>query len=175
VTFVIRLAVALDKNRVVNAFRGGLEYAAQVPAGLSDELERLYVSDNVAVGSGSLSDRLATHEYRNLYVLTRNRAYHPPAGFESATPVRDFMDLVHRYADSDDELLVVGGPTLWRLFTPYARRVDVAESAEPVQGDVVYDEFEDGEFTLVRHEPWDGGRTLRYERIHLTAEPHPTW
>lgn len=172
---MIRLAVALDRNRVVNAFGGGLEYAAQVPATLSDVLEELYASENAAVGASSLSDRLTAHAYRNLYVLTRNRAYRPPAGFESAIPVRDFMDLVHRYSDSDDELVVVGGPTLWRLFTPYARKVDVAESAEPVTGDVVYDDFEDGEFTLVGQDPWAGGRTLHYERVHLTAEPHPTW
>lgn len=181
---MIRLAVTLDRNRVVGAFDGGDDHPppphpptfppVAMPPGLPAVLDRLYESENAAVGAGSLMARLAAHRYRTVYVLTRTRAYHPPPGVESVVPVRDFMDLVHRYSDSDDELVVVGGPTVWRLFTPYARRIDVAETAEAVAGDVVYDDFEDGEFALVSEEPWEGGRTLHYERVHLTAEPHPT-
>lgn len=137
-------------------------------------MERLYASDNVVVGAASLSERFGAGAYRTCYVLTRYPEYVPPMGLSAVVPVHDVMDLVHRYADSDDELLVAGGPTAWRLFTTYARRVDVAEIDDPVDGDLAYDEFENGDFVLVGEESWDGGRTLRYERAHLNAEPHPT-
>jgi hypothetical protein len=171
---VIRLAVALDRSRVVGSAPGGEPASDLLPAALPEVMSRLYASDNVVVGAASLSARFATGPYRTCYVLTRDPEYVPPMGFERVVPVHDVMDLVHRYADSDDELLVAGGPTAWRLFTTYARRIDVAELAEPVAGDLVYDEFENGDFTLVRQETWEGGRTLHFERAHLNAEPHPT-
>lgn len=51
------------------------------------------------------------------------------------------------------------------MFTPYARLVDAAETTEFVPGDLIFNDWDGGNFELVSVKGWDGGRTLHYERM----------
>ena len=49
------------------------------------------------------------------------------------------------------------------MFTPYARAVDVAEPSELVPGDLVFDDWDRGDFELINVEQWKDVRTLHLE------------
>ena len=59
------------------------------------------------------------------------------------------MKLVKMYKDSEDELLVAGRLTIFKLFLPFAYSLDVAESDELITGDLTFDEWDQGDFELV--------------------------
>jgi hypothetical protein len=44
------------------------------------------------------------------------------------------MELVERFKNSADELTVIGGLTILKLFTPFASEIDVVETTKLVPG-----------------------------------------
>ena len=74
------------------------------------------------------------------------------------------MQLVERFKDSKDELVIPGGLEILKLFTPYAKLIDVAETTELVPGDLIFDDWDPGDFELVRVNVWADCRTLHLER-----------
>ena len=51
-----------------------------------------------------------------------------------------------------------------RVFTPYAKVVYVAETSELVPGDLIFDDWDQGDFELVSVKEWTEGRTVHLER-----------
>ncbi len=121
----------------------------------------LYEAEDIAVGVPSLGAITRGHRIR--YVLTRDTGYQPPQGFEDVIICNNYMELVDRYGDSDDELLVVGGKRVFDMFLPHADVLDVIETDELMPGDVVLEGWEP-EFELKSEEQWEGFRVLHYLR-----------
>lgn len=156
----------LDAERVIGASTAEANAARfeRLPAALPAVMGGLYRSANLAAGMGVISPGFG-QGYGNVYGLTRESGYTPPEGYEFVTVANSVEDLALQYHDSEEELLVVGGATIWGLFQPYASQIDIAEASELVPGDVVYDAWEtSGDFSLQSEEAWEGGRTLHYVR-----------
>ncbi|WCE31580.1 hypothetical protein [Vibrio sp. SCSIO 43137] len=49
-------------------------------------------------------------------------------GNTKATVVTDYMQVVNKYKDSEDVLIVGGGAVVWELFLPYADEIVIAKS-----------------------------------------------
>ena len=98
---------------------------------------------------------------KDVYALTRDMDLEPKTDVKVC---HDCMALVRRFQDSDDELVVPGGQQVPKLFTPYARVVDVAETSELVPGDLIFGDWGKGDSEVVSVKEWDGGRTLHLER-----------
>ncbi|MEM9487662.1 MAG: dihydrofolate reductase [Myxococcota bacterium] len=160
---MIRLAFMTDPSRVIGA-RDAEANAARfplLPSALKGVMETLYKSAHVVVGADSIGpwqDRTDT----TVYALTRDAERR----FEAAhiRPTRDVSELIERFADSDEELLIAGGRTVLGLFLDHAERIDVAETDSDVPGDLVFADWDTPRFVLESSEPWDGGRTLHLVR-----------
>ncbi len=119
-------------------------------------------ADYVAIGKGSVKFYgYPERAKKELYIITRDENYQTPAGCKV---VKDYMELVERFKDSSDELTVIGGLTILKLFTPYASEIDVAETDELVPGDLVFDDWDKSDFKLVSSRDWKDGRTMHYVR-----------
>ena len=161
---MIRLAFMTDKARVLGASTSEENRVRLrlLPRSLGPVMQEILVSDNVAFGSGSAQFYAGSDFARNdKYVLTRDENYQASGG---CTVCHDYMELVDRFKDSEDELTVIGGLIILKLFTPYAASLDVAETTELVPGDLVFDDWDKGNFELVDTTVWRDGKTLHYER-----------
>ena len=57
--------------------------------------------------------------------ITRDADYQPPERLEDSIVVSDYMKLVNRYRDSDEELLIVGGATIFKLVFTLCRETSM--------------------------------------------------
>ncbi len=159
---MIRIAVMYDANKVI----GSTDPAENeqrfelLPAALSEVMGRLYQSENVVAGAASAGPITGADQPGNRYILARDPRVH----IEGCTTVTDPQELIGRYRDSDDELLVIGGLRVFEIFTPHAAVIEIAQSDIALPGELVYDAWEREPLELVSEVPWHGGRTLRYER-----------
>lgn len=75
------------------------------------------------------------------------------------------MELVNRFKDSEDELVVIRGLQILKLFFPYAKDTKCAVTNESVPGDLVFDEMKTVVgFKLVDSKEWSTEKTLHYVR-----------
>jgi dihydrofolate reductase len=126
-----------DKDRVLGAStpEGDALRLRLLPQGLQAATQAMLVSDNLAFGMGSAKFYASSRFARNeTYVITRDKTYRPST---SVKDCHDYTQLVERLQHSEDELNVIGGRTILKLFTPLAQELDVAEKTELVPGDLI--------------------------------------
>lgn len=160
---MIRVVFTTDKGRVIGSSspQDNQQRLEAMPDGVPDILELLYRGENVAGGESAwLAPTKGATNHR--YVITRNRNFdtqdHPVQIVDEA------FDLVAKYKYSDDELVVVGGLAMFRIFVPHASRLDVVETDQLFPGDLVYDNWEKLDFELDSQEEHNGFRVLHYSR-----------
>ena len=162
---MIRLAFMTDKARVLGASTdaGNAVRLAVLPQGLHAVMQKILSAENVALGRRSYEEFYSSPSMarKDMYVLTQDKNYTPSTAVKVC---HNYMELVERFKDSADELMIPGGQVVLKLFTPYAKIVDVAETTELVPGDLIFDDWDKGDFELIHTDEWNGGRTLHYVR-----------
>lgn len=160
---MIRLAFMTDPALVIGASteEANLARYPLLPAGLAPEMTRVYAGHNIAAGESSYRQTVQATGRR--YVITRNKDFDltGEVGLEVCT---DPQELVERYQDSAEELLVVGGLSMFRYFAPFALQFDVAMSDHRVPGDLVFDDWTRQGLSLISRAPQDGFDMLTYRR-----------
>lgn len=155
-----------DKARVLgdSTTEGNALRLRMLPEGLHSVMMEILAAENVALGSRSYEQFYSSPNMarKDMYVLTRDQNYQPRTNVKVC---HDYMELVERFKDSDDELMIPGGLDILKLFTPHAQVVDVAETTELIPGDLVFDDWDQGDFELVSMKEWEGGKTLQYKRM----------
>lgn len=164
---MIRLTFMTDAARVIGASTpdANARRFDDLPAALGSVMERLYQADHVAVGGGSTSG-LSSPGFRDSvkFIITSNPDLQPPPDLQHVEMCTNHLDLVERFRDSEDDLNVIGGLTTLRMFLHHADRLDIAETANLVPGDLVFDEWVTAGFEVEATEGWEGGRTLHAAR-----------
>jgi len=94
-----------------------------------------------SLGGKPLKDR------RNV-ILTRN------AGFaaEGCETVDGIEEALQRYASGENELVVIGGAEVYKLFLPHAEKLLLTEVEAEVEGDAYFPPFDPEEWTLAATE-----------------------
>jgi dihydrofolate reductase len=116
-------------------------------------MRKIMKGQHMVIGSGSKGFyRKDAENYTQAWLLSR----HPAANSASSSLkiCRDAQILVDRYKDSSDELLVLGGLSVWRTFLPHATQIRIAQTYRNVPGDLVFDEWTHGDFHLTNEERW---------------------
>lgn len=159
---MIRLAFMTDAAHIIGASTpdGDALRGTLLPDALRPVMDGILHSDNVVIGRRTLALYSEPGMARDkFYLLTLDRGFQLPPGMGHITVVHDHMKLVERYRHSEDELTVPGGLAVLKLFTPYASRVDVAMTDELIPGNLVFADWDRGDFDLVSSEKWEGGQT----------------
>lgn len=165
---MIKLVFVTDKARVIGSSseEENTKINSMLPRDLGIALGELTDGDNLAGGVNSVD--LIKNARKKKFILTRNTHYQPPEGMRDATICNDYLELVDRYKSSIDELIIVGGFTIFRLFTSHANVFEVAETRELIHGDLVFNDWDREELHLISSKDWEGFRTLHYERVLKT-------
>ena len=159
---MIRIAVMLDADKVIGSTDPDDDdwRVALLPPALPEVMTQLYESENVIAGATWAGPIAGGDGPGGRYVLARD----PGVRVEGCTTVTDPQTIIDRFLDSDDELVVIGGLRVFELFTPHAQIIEIARCDHLLPGDLVYDTWEQQPLELTDEVPWEGGRTLRYER-----------
>ena len=143
---IVSLLVAMDEGR-------GIGRAGRLPWRLSTDLKRfreLTMGHHIIVGRKTFESIGKPLPGRLNVVVTRDTNYH-----RDGVTVVHSVDAALAAAGAAEEVMVIGGADLFRLFLPRAERVHLTR----VHGDIAGD---------IRWEPLDETRWRR-----ITAEPHP--
>jgi predicted SnoaL-like aldol condensation-catalyzing enzyme len=156
-----------DSEGVIGAStpEGNEKRSALLPPALKEVMAGLYPAPNIAVGAPSIGGVAGPGlADTTKFVISRSPSYESHAEIAKAEVCTDFLELVDRFTSSDEELNVIGGLAVFRMFLHHADHLDIAETIEPVPGDVVFDDWREAGFQLESVEDWEGGRTLHYVR-----------
>jgi dihydrofolate reductase len=154
---VIKLVVVTDPEGTVgrSTDEGNPSWLEGVPADLAKRLPRLYsVSDLIAIGRKGLGHLVP--ESQKGFVLSQNASYQPPCCYKKLKVVLNHSELVSKYESSSNELAIIGGASMFRLFLPHAAVLDVIVLKEPLSGDLVFKDWDDGSFDLVDQTSFEG-------------------
>lgn len=168
---MIRLALMTDPAGVIGA-RDPAANAARfplLPPALPAVMDALYqTGSGVVAGAGSLFGLGAQgFQAKQRYCLTREPGFVPPDDISDLIVEADVNHLAARFALGEEELLVIGGLALFRLFLPYASRIDIAMTDALIPGDLAFADWQQNSYITTSVEQWDGGRTL-----HLSRQAH---
>lgn len=151
---MIILVFMTDKKRVVGGsslVRNLIRMPFLPIRELSMAMTKIMTGQHIVMGTSSTSFYASkAGNYEQAYVLTRQQNYKSPN--KSLKICHDLQTLVKRYQHSTDDLLVIGGYTVWKLFLPYANQLRIAETHSTAPGDLVFSEWEDGSFEVVNIE-----------------------
>jgi len=164
---MIRLTFMTDAGHVIGASapEANARRLALLPPALEGVMAKLYRAENVAVGASSAAGVLGSGLGDGAtFLLTDDPQFRPPAELGRAEVCTDYLKLVERYRESDEELNVLGGLTVFRMFLHHADRIDVAQADSNLPGDLVFDDWVTAGFDMTTLEHWQGGRTLRGTR-----------
>ncbi|BDD07240.1 dihydrofolate reductase [Aureibacter tunicatorum] len=163
---MIRLAFVIDKNNKVGST--SQVTAEEWPEPLVPEIEKMFFNQNAIVGSVTYAHNLEVFANldpgdKELIVLTRNKNF-DLHGNEKAILATDFMQVVEKYKDSDEVLVVGGGKVVWELFLPFADEMTVAIYDEELPWDIEFSSWKDAPMVEVRRDHYEGGVTVYYEK-----------
>lgn len=161
---MIRMGWMTDRTRVigstwtlVNTWR-----IMWMPKALKSVMEDdIYSADYFA--AGPMMAGFAAGRAKEVHLFSRKENFVAPAPnvFQCSDPDA----LAARFATSEEDLLAIGGITVFNLLLPFATRLHIAETDSTYPGNVVFDAWEKAPgFSIVSEVPWNGGRTLTYER-----------
>jgi len=128
-------------------------------------MQKILTVEYIAFGRKTGEDfYLCMAKNRKTFMLTRNKSYKIPEEVYFLALDYDYMELVNRFQDSEEDLVVVGGLEVLKLFTPYAKIMDIAETTELVVYNQIFDDWDKGQFELNSETAWINESTQCYVR-----------
>lgn len=67
---------------------------------------------------------------------------------EGAAQIPDFDEFVKQSKDADEEIFIIGGASIYKLFLPYAKTLYLTEVNETKDADVYFPEFNKEDYVL---------------------------
>lgn len=170
---MIKLAFMVDTAYVLGSSteEGNKLRFKLIPEELPTQIKKITAGNHYAAG------RKSSAFYKNsrfkpgtiLHIVSRNLSLNIK-GSSNIKVVNDYMNLVQKYKDSKESLIVVGGKEIFMLFLPYASQINVAMTDKKLPGDIVFKEWKTFNLRLKKIEEWDGGITYYY-----TKKPAPVY
>lgn len=97
---------------------------------------------------------------RKNIVVTLNKNYKAPEGVEVYF---DLFEALEKYKNED--LFVIGGPTIWRLAMPKTDRMYITHIHKNYEGDAFFPEVNWQEWKKISSQPHEGFEFAVYDRI----------
>lgn len=165
---MIKLVFMSDPDRVIGASDSAAsnKRCDLLPTSLMGEMCKLYNTRGAVLADETSVMGLHASGFAEVdkFVLTQKANFKVPVGLQGVNPVLDLKPLIERYKQSEEELLVIGGLSVFKQILPFADRLEVLEVDESVPGDLVFSEWDNGDFTVMTALPWEGGKTVFLKR-----------
>ena len=165
---MIRMIFMCDADRVIGASdtATNAKRCDLLPTSMMGEMCKLYKTGHAVLADEQHMMGLHAQGFTDAtkYVVTYKDKFKQPKDLTKVVPVADLAGLAKQYQDSGEELLVIGGLAVFKQLLPYTSQLEVLETEELVPGDLVFSEWDNGNFAVQGEERWEGGRTLHLVR-----------
>ena len=138
----ITMIAAMARNRTIGVDN-------DLPWRIPDDMayfKRMTTGTTVVMGRKTLESFGGPLKNRRNIVLTRSDDYSQ----EGCEVVHTVEEVLEKYGEQD--LMIIGGEQIYRLFLPYADRLLLTEIEEDFEGDTRFPEFDSGEWEQVQRE-----------------------
>ena len=164
---MIKLAFMVDTAYVLGTSteEGNKHRVQLLPEALEGQMKKITAGDHYVAGRKS-SDFYKNDTFKPgtiLYIVSRNSVL-SIIGEENIKIANNYMELVNKYKDSKERLVVIGGKEIFMLFLPYASEINVAMTNKLIPGDIVFKEWKTFNIRLHKIEEWQGGITYYYSK-----------
>lgn len=85
---------------------------------------------------------------RHHIILTNNTNYEVPKSKEKIEIVHNINDIIKKYANSNDEIFIIGGGTIYNSLLPYTKKLYITHVDKYADGDTSFPIIEKKEFEL---------------------------
>lgn len=146
---MISLIVAFDKNQLIGK-------DGWMPWNLKEDLQhfKAYTMNKaLLVGRKTFEGFHQPLPNRFHYVLTRSEYCYE---HERVQVVHDIDEVVKRYQDSEDELVVIGGAMIYEAALPYVEKMVISLVEGDYTGDTYFPPFNHDDFETVQIEEKNG-------------------
>ncbi|MBL0691820.1 MAG: dihydrofolate reductase [SAR324 cluster bacterium] len=137
---MISLIVAHDLER-------GIGYKNKLPWHIPDDLKRfkkITLGKAILMGNKTYQSIGKPLPDRTNIVLTRQKDYSLPG----VKVINDCQQIIETYDDSDQELLVIGGASIYRIFLPWVKKLYISEVQDKFDVDRFFSEIDTTRFDL---------------------------
>ncbi len=86
---------------------------------------------------------------RHHIILTNNKDYVPKYTNESVEIVTDINEVIQKYADSKEEVFVIGGGTIYEALMPYTKKLCITFVNKEAYGDTFFPNFDKSLFDVI--------------------------
>lgn len=170
---MIKLAFMVDTsyNLISNSEDNINSGIKLIPAEFLPQMKKIYEGDNYAFGrrSSGFYKKELFKPGTTLYLVSRNLSEKVKSS-SNIKVINDYMELVQKYKDSRESLVVTGDKEILMLFLPYASEIDVVMSDKKAPCDVIFKEWKTFNLRLKKIDEWTGGITYYY-----TKKPAPIY
>ena len=153
---MISLIVAIAPNRVI-----GIDN--KIPWDIKEDMlhfKAYTLNKTVLMGKNTfLSIGKALPKRRNIVVCNDDSDFNP----ENVEIRKDLFEVLKEYKNKDEELVVIGGGTIYKLSLPYVDEMIVSWVKKEYKGDTFFPEFEN-DFVVYKEEDHDEFVVKYYRR-----------
>ena len=153
---MISLIVAIAPNRVI-----GIDN--KIPWDIKEDMlhfKTYTLNKTVLMGKNTfLSIGKALPKRRNIVVCNDDSDFNP----ENVEIRKDLFEVLKEYKNKDEELVVIGGGTIYKLSLPYVDEMIVSWVKKEYKGDTFFPEFEN-DFVVYKEEDHDEFVVKYYRR-----------
>lgn len=86
---------------------------------------------------------------RHHIILTNNKNYISPESKEKITVINDINEIISMYANSEEEVFLIGGGVIFELLMPYINKHYITHVDKEAIGDTFYPKMDYSQFTIV--------------------------
>ncbi len=86
---------------------------------------------------------------RKHIILTHNKDYAPKGANERVEVITDIDEIIKRYADTEEEVFVIGGGVIFEALMPYTKKHYITYVNKEAKGDTFFPEFDKSKFDIV--------------------------
>ncbi len=156
---MIKLIVAYDKNRLIGI-------GDQLVWNIKEDLEHFKketLNKTILFGDVTFKGIGRPLPNRKTVVLTLDTTY--KFEHENVEICNDMSDIINKYHNNpDEEIIIAGGATIYRLFLPYVDEFILSEVKGDFKGDVYFPEWNQNEFNLIEKDEREEFTIKRFER-----------
>ncbi len=156
---MIKLIVAYDKNRLIGI-------GDQLVWDIKEDLEHFKketLNKTILFGDVTFKGIGRPLPNRKTIVLTLDTTY--TYKHENVEVCYDLNDIINKYHNnSDNEIIIAGGATIYKLFLPYVDEIILSEVKGDFKGDVYFPEWNQDEFNLIDTDDREEFTIKRFER-----------
>ncbi len=155
---MIKLIVAYDKNRLIGI-------GDQLVWNIKEDLEHFKketLNKTILFGDVTFKGIGRPLPNRKTIVLTLDTTY--VYEHENVEVCYDLNDIINRYHNKEEEIIIAGGATIYKLFLPYVDEIILSEVKGDFEGDVYFPEWNQEEFNLVETDDREEFTIKRFKR-----------